>query len=77
MMQITDEELLGYFKKFESEFNTMAEIHKFLLTEKRKCTIEELRSRILNLYKDGYVGKEVTGDGVNLYYLLFNPDVTE
>ena len=73
MLQLTDEELLRHIKAGESEVNTLAEIHKILIQSNIKCGIEELRQRIFPLYRDGYLGNEPTGDGVNMYYIIFNP----
>ncbi|SHI85758.1 hypothetical protein [Lutispora thermophila] len=73
MLQLTDEELLGYIKTCESEVNTLAEIHKSLIQRNIKCNIEELRQKISFLYRDGYIGNEPTVDGVNMYYIIFNP----
>lgn len=78
MLQLTDEELLRYIKSCESEVNTLAEIHKVLIQNSIKCSIEELRQKILSLHRDGYIGNESTSDGVNMYYIIFNPeDVVE
>lgn len=74
MLQIIDEELLRYIKSSESEFNTLAEIHKLLLQNNIKCSIEEIRQRVGMLYRDGYLGNEPTGDGVNIYYIIFHPE---
>jgi hypothetical protein len=74
LLQITDEEFLNYIKHCESEVNTLAEIHKVLIQNSVKCSIEELRSKILPLHREGYIGNEVTGDGVNMYYIIFNPE---
>lgn len=73
MLQLTDEELINLVKTCEGEFYTLADIHKFLLQNKINSSIEELRSKILPLYRDGYLGKETTNDGVNMYYIIFNP----
>mgnify|MGYP000852018162 CR=1 FL=1 len=78
MIQLTDEELLRYMKACGSEVNTLAEIHKVLIQSNIKCNIEELRHKIFLLHRDGYIGNEPTGDGVNMYYIIFNPqDITE
>ncbi|HHW68596.1 hypothetical protein [Defluviitalea raffinosedens] len=78
MLQLTDEELLKYIKIGELQFYTLAEIHKILIQSNIKCNIEELRQKIFLLYRDGYIGNEPTGDGVNMYYIIFNPEeVTE
>lgn len=74
MLQLTDEELLKCIKSCEAEFNTMAEIHKVLIQNSIKCSIEELRQKILYLHRDGYIGNEPTSDGVNMYYIIFNLD---
>lgn len=73
-MQLTDEELLRCIKNCELQVNTLAEIHKALLQNKIKCTIEELRQRVSLLHRDGYIGNEPTSDGVNMYYLVFYPE---
>jgi len=73
MLQLTDEELLRYMKACESELNTLAEIHKALIQNNIKCSIEELRQKIFLLHRDGYIGNEPTVDGVNMYYIIFNP----
>jgi hypothetical protein len=78
MLQLTDEVLLHFIKICESEVNTLAEIHKTLIQNNIKCSIEELRSKISSLYREGYIGNEPTGDGVHMYYIIFNPeDITE
>jgi len=74
MLQLTDEELLRYIKSSESEFNTLAEIHKLLIQNNIICSIEDLRQKIHPLHRDGYLGNEPTGDGVNMYYIIFNPE---
>lgn len=74
MLQLTDEELLHYIKICESEINTLAEIHKTLIQNNIKCSIEELRLKIRPLHREGYLGNEPTGDGVNMYYIIFNPE---
>lgn len=73
MLQLTDEEFINYMKKCEGEVYTLAEIHKVLIKANITCTIEELRLKILPLFQDGYIGKEATNDGVNMYYIVFNP----
>lgn len=73
MLQLTDEELLGYIMRCETEVNTLAEIHRVLIQSNLRCSIEELRQKILSLHQDGYMGNEPTGDGVNMYYIIFNP----
>ncbi|MBA1334466.1 MAG: hypothetical protein HPY66_2315 [Firmicutes bacterium] len=77
MLQMIDEELLKYIKNSESEFNTLAEIHKLLLQNGIKCSIEEIRQKVGMLYRDGYLGNEPTGDGVNVYYIIFHPECQE
>jgi arginase family enzyme len=74
MQQITDEELLKLLKNCESEFYTLAEIHKTLIQSNIQTTIDELRRRIYSLFRDGYLGNEPTGDGVNVYYIIFCPE---
>jgi len=76
MLQVTDEDLLHYIKLCESEVNTLAEIHKTLIQNNIKCSIEELRQKISPLYQEGYLGNEPTGDGVNMYYIIFSPEDT-
>lgn len=73
MLQLTDEELINHIKKCDGEVFTLAEIHKVLIKDNITCTIEELRLKILPLFQDGYIGKEQTNDGVNMYYIIFNP----
>jgi hypothetical protein len=73
MLPITDEEFMNYVKSCEGEVYTMAEIHKVLIQNNINATIDEVRSKILPLHRDGYIGKELTNDGVNMYYILFNP----
>jgi hypothetical protein len=75
--QMTDEELLKYLKNSESEFNTLAEIHKLLLQNKIKCTIADLRQKVELLYRDGYLGNEPSNDAVNVYFIIFNPEYAE
>lgn len=78
MLQLADEDLLRLIRSCESEVNTLAEIHKVLIQNGIKCNIEEIRQRILPLHRDGYIGNEPTVDGVNMYYIIFNPaDVVE
>lgn len=78
MLQLTDEQLLVNIKNCESEVNTLAEIHRVLIQNNIKCSIEELRQKIQSLHRDGYIGKEPTGDGINMYYIIFSPeDVVE
>ena len=74
MLQITDEELLRYIKLSELQVNTLAEIHKVLIHNNIKCNIEDLRKKVSLLYRDGYIGNEPTADGVNMYYIIFNPE---
>ncbi len=76
MHHLTDESLLNFIKSCEPEFNTLAEIHKILIQHNIQCSIEEIRQKILALHKDGYIGNESTGDGVNMYYIIFNPEDT-
>jgi len=73
VLQLTDEELINFIKKCEGEVYTLAEIHKVLIKANIACTIEELRMKILTLFQDGYIGRELTNDGVNMYYIIFNP----
>lgn len=75
MLQLTDEEFLKYIKSSDSEVNTLAEIHKILAQNNILCSIEELRQKIIPLYKDGYLGNEPAVDGVNMYYIIFNPEL--
>ncbi|WHH61374.1 hypothetical protein [Petroclostridium sp. X23] len=74
MLQLMDEEFLKYIKSSESEVNTLAEIHRILVQNRIICSIEELRQKIVPLHRDGYLGNEPTGDGVNMYYIIFCPD---
>jgi len=74
MLQLTDEEFLRYIKGSESEVNTLAEIHKILIQNNIKCSIEELRQKVTPLYKDGYLGNAPTVDGVNMFYIIYSPD---
>jgi len=76
MLQLTDEVILSYIKICESEVNTLAEMHKVLIMNNIKCSIEELRQKILLLHRDGYIGNEPTSDGVYMYYIIFNPEDT-
>ncbi|MEW6621992.1 MAG: hypothetical protein AB1420_02470 [Bacillota bacterium] len=74
MLQLTDEGLLRHIKACESEVSTLADIHKVLIQSGINCSIEELRQKAFALHRDGYIGNEPTGDGVNMYYIIFNPD---
>jgi hypothetical protein len=74
MLQLTEEELLMYIKSSVSELNTLAEIHKLLVENNIRCSIEELRRKISPLYRDGYLGNEPTVDGVNMYYIIYYPE---
>ncbi|QNU66137.1 hypothetical protein EHE19_014810 [Ruminiclostridium herbifermentans] len=76
MSKLNDEELLKCIKSCESEFSTLAEIHKLLIQNQILCSIEELRQKIIPLHRDGYLGNEPTGDGVNMYYIIFCPEYT-
>lgn len=76
MLQISDEEFLSCMKICESEVNTLAEIHRTLIQNSIKLTIEELRQKIFALHREGYIGNEPTGDGVDMYYIIFNPGDT-
>lgn len=73
MLELTDEELINHIKECEGEVYTLAEIHKVLIKADKTGTIEELRKKIITLFQDGYIGKEMTNDGVNMYYIIFNP----
>ena len=73
MLQLTDEDLIHYIKLCETEVNTLAEIHKTLIQNNIKCSIEELLLKMRPLYQEGYLGNVPTGDGVNMYYIIFNP----
>lgn len=73
MLSLTDEEFINFVKKCEGEVYTMAEIHKVLLQNNINASIEEVRSKIFPLLRDGYIGKELTNDDVNMYYVMFNP----
>lgn len=74
MLQLTEEELLSYIKGSESDLNTLAEIHKLLVENKMRCSIEEIRQKIVPLHRDGYLGNEPTVDGVNMYYIIYYPE---
>ena len=74
MLQLTEEELLSYIKSSESDFNTLAEIHKLLVENNMRCSIEEIRQKIGPLHRDGYLGNEPTMDGVNMYYIIYYPE---
>ena len=74
MLQLTEEELLRYIKSSESDLNTLAEIHKLLVENNVKCSIEEIRQKIAPLHRDGYLGNEPTVDGVNMYYIIYYPE---
>ncbi|MBU3188914.1 hypothetical protein K9O30_08065 [Clostridium bowmanii] len=73
MLQLSEEELLMYIKSSESELNTLAEIHKLLVEKNIRCSIEELRQKVGLLHRDGYLGNEPTGDGMNMYYIIYYP----
>lgn len=72
--EVTDEELLKLLKNGENEFFTLAEAHKTLAVAQIQSGIEEIRKRIYFLFRDGYLGNEPTGDGVNMYFIIFCPD---
>lgn len=74
MLQLTEEEFLMHIKGSESEFNTLAEIHKLLVENNMGCSIEEIRQRMGMLHRDGYLGNEPTIDGVNMYYIIYYPE---
>lgn len=74
MLQLTDEELLKYIKSSETELNTLAEIHKLLFENNMSCSVEEIRQKIIPLHRDGYIGNQPTGDGVNMYYIIYYPE---
>jgi len=74
MLQLTEEELLRYIKSSESDLNTLAEIHKILVENNMKCSIDEIRQKIVPLHRDGYLGNESTLDGVNMYYIIYCPE---
>jgi hypothetical protein len=71
---MTDEEVLMKVKNSESELNTVAEIHKMLIESNMVCSIDTLRQKVNKLFCDGYLGNESTGDGVNMYYLIYFPE---
>lgn len=73
MLQLTEEDFLTLIKKCEGEVYTMAEIHKVLIQNSINCSIEEVRGKLIPLHRDGYIGKELTNDGVSMFYLIFNP----
>lgn len=74
MLQMTDEEFLKMLKNQESEFFTLADIHKTLIQNRIQTTIDELRKRVFALFRDGYLGIEPTADGVHVYYIIFCPE---
>ena len=74
MQQIPDEQLIKILKNSDSEFYTLAEIHKTLAQNDIRTTIEDLRKRIFALFRDGYLGNEPTGDGVHVYYVIYCPE---
>ncbi len=74
MLELTEEELLRRIKRSERELNTLAEIHKILFENNIISSIEEIRQKIILLHRDGYIGNEPTGDGVNMYYIIYYPE---
>ncbi|NLZ48502.1 MAG: hypothetical protein GX895_06885 [Clostridiales bacterium] len=72
--EFEDEELLKLLKNNETEMFTLAEIHKIMLQNNMKHRIKEIRNRIYRLQCDGYLGNEVTSDGIRIYYLIFYPE---
>jgi hypothetical protein len=72
--EISDDELLNMLKSGEHEFFTLAEAHKALGGAGVRTGIDDIRRRILTLYRDGYLGNEPTGDGVNMYFLVYCPE---
>lgn len=75
MLQMADDDFLKHIKTSDSEFNTMADIHKILTQRNIQCSIEDLRERISSLYRDGYLGNAPDTDGVNMYYIVFYPGI--
>ena len=76
MHQCSEEGFLRYIKNSESEVNTLAEIHKLFTENNMNFSIEQLRQKISLLCSDGYLGNEPTVEGVNMYYIIFNPEDT-
>ncbi|AQS07032.1 hypothetical protein [Clostridium beijerinckii] len=74
MNQFDDEDLLKLLKTSDTEMYTLAEIHKIVLQSDIKCRIEEIRKRIHTLLCDGYLGVELTGDGIQMYFMIFYPE---
>lgn len=74
MLQLDDEELLKLLKNNESEVYTLAEIHKALLLNNFKCSVNEIRKRVHTLFCDGYLGIEPSEDDVSMYFLIFCPE---
>lgn len=74
MSQFDDEDLLKLLKTSDTEMYTLAEIHKIILQNDIKFRIEEIRKRIHALLCDGYLGVEVTGDGIQMYFIIFYPE---
>lgn len=74
MLEFEDEELLKLLKSSETEMYTLAEIHKIILQNNLKCKIDEIRKRAHNLLCEGYLGRELTGDGIQMYFIIFYPE---
>lgn len=72
--EISDDELLNMLKSGEHEFFTLAEAHKALSGGQVKAVIEDVRRRMLTLYRDGYLGNEPTADGVNMFFIVYCPE---
>lgn len=72
--EISDEELLRMLRSGENEFFTLAEAHKTLAVARVQSGIEDIRRRVQLLYRDGYLGNEPSGDGVNMYFVIYCPD---
>jgi hypothetical protein len=74
LADISDEALLNLHKSGENDFFTLAEAHKTLAAARVKSGIGDIRGRIQALHRDGYLGNEPTGDGVNMYFVVYCPE---
>jgi len=74
MSEISDDELLKMLRSGEHEFFTLAEAHKIVAAAGVHTGIEDIRGRVQTLYRDGYLGNEPTGDGVNMYFVMYCPE---
>ncbi|AGX43038.1 hypothetical protein [Clostridium saccharobutylicum] len=74
MTQFDDEILLKVLKTNDTEMYTLAEIHKIILQNDIKCSIEEIRKKIHILLCDGYLGFELISDGIKMYFVIFSPE---